>query len=54
MSALLCRDAGMEARKRDLRTTGGQEEQEREPMERQWGKKPGWRMRRVDELTEYK
>lgn len=29
----------MEARKRDLRTTGGQGEQEREPMERQRGKK---------------
>lgn len=48
----------MEARKRDLRTTGGQEEQEREPTERQRGKRrgcmPGWRMRRGSELTEYK
>lgn len=48
----------MEARKRDLRTTGALEEQEREPMETQRGKKRGcmwrWRMRRGSELTEYK
>lgn len=52
----LC-SAGMETRKRDLRTDE-QEEQEREPMERQRAEKRGcmlgWRMTRGSELTEYK